>query len=219
MLTTATGQIKADFTNNRFLQALLAWYVLFWAAMAIAPNYRHDWLLENLLVFVSVPTLLLTYRRFPLSEMSYLLITIFMTLHAIGAHYTYEKVPLGFWIQDAFQLSRNHFDRSVHFAFGLLIAYPIREGLIRLVGVRGAWANYLPVSAILSYSGLFEIFETLAAMIVNPELGDAYLGTQGDIWDAQKDMLAALTGAILCMALTAGLHNVFRKHPPAVQNR
>ena len=208
MLTTATQSIRADFARNRLLQGLLLWYGLFWAVMAIAPYNRHDWLLENVLVFITVPVLLLTHRRFPFSELSYLLIVLFLTLHAIGAHYTYEKVPLGYWIQDAFQLNRNHFDRSVHFSFGLLIAYPIREGLIRIVGVRGAWAFYLPVSAILSWSGLFEIFEMAAAVAVSPELGNAYLGTQGDVWDAQKDMLAAMIGATICMTLTAGLRKI-----------
>jgi len=211
MITTATEIIKADFGKNRFLQGLLAWYALFWIFMAISPYNRHDWLLENLLVFVSVPLLLLTYHRFPLSGMSYLLITIFMTLHAIGAHYTYAEVPLGRWIQEVFHMKRNHFDRVVHFSFGLFIAYPVREFLIRVVGVRGLWVYYLPVSAILSWSGLYEIIESWTVIIVSPELGDAYLGTQGDIWDAQKDMMAALVGAALCMVLTASLHRVFRK--------
>ena len=178
MITTATGTIKADFGKNRFLQVLLAWYILFWIVMAVSPHNRGDWLLENLLVFVSVPLLLITYRRFQFSEMSYLLITIFMTLHAFGAHYTYAEVPLGRWIQEILQTKRNHFDRMVHFSFGFFIAYPIRDFLIRVVGVPRLWAYYLPVSAILSWSGLYEIVESLTAIIVSQELGDTYLGTQ-----------------------------------------
>jgi len=127
------------------------------------------------------------------------LITLFLTLHAVGAHYTYAKVPFGFWLEHVFDLSRNPFDRIVHFGYGLLLAYPIREVLVRLAGVRGWWSFYLPVSATLAQSGLFEVIEGLAARMVSPELGIAYLGTQGDEWDAQKDMSAALTGAVLAM--------------------
>ena len=133
---------------------------------------------------------------------SYFLITLFLAFHAIGAHYTYAKVPVGFYLQDAFNLSRNPFDRIVHFAYGFLLAYPIRELLMRLAGVRGWWSYYLPVSAAIAHGGLFEVIEAFAAQIVNPELGMAYLGTQGDEWDAQKDMAAALSGAILTMLCT-----------------
>jgi putative membrane protein len=125
-----------------------------------------------------------------------------MTLHAVGAHYTYAEVPFGFWLKDLLLLSRNPFDRIVHFAFGALLVYPVREWFMRLAGVRGVWSYYLPVSAILAQSGLFEIIESVVAAFVSPELGNAYLGTQGDEWDAQKDMAAALGGAALAMALT-----------------
>jgi putative membrane protein len=146
--------------------------------------------------------LLTTYRRFPLSDLSYILITVFMTLHAIGAHYTYSKVPLGFWVQDMWALDRNHFDRLAHFSFGLLLAYPLREMFLRRVHIRGFWAYYLPVSGILALSGFFEILESWIAQLVRPDLGEAYLGTQGDEWDAQKDMTLALIGALFAMVLT-----------------
>jgi putative membrane protein len=132
-MTTATSPLKPNFKRNLLLQILVAWYLIIWIGLAIAPLYRSDWLLENILVFVTVAVLVFTYRWFPLSDVSYLLITLFLTLHAIGAHYTYEKVPLGFWLQDAFNLSRNHFDRIVHFSFGFLLGYPLRELLLRAV--------------------------------------------------------------------------------------
>ncbi len=100
-------------------------------------------------------------------------------------------------------MKRHHFDRVVHFTFGLLLTYPIRELLVRKSHVRGYWTYGIPVVTLLALSGFFEIVETGVAQIVSPELGDAYLGTQGDIWDAQKDMTAALSGSILAMALTA----------------
>src|SRR5918996_1231959 len=143
-----------------------------------------DWLLENLLAVTLVIVLMTTYRTFAFSDLSYVLIAVFMTLHAIGAHYTYSKVPFGFWLRDAFDLSRNHFDRLVHLSFGLLLAYPIREVLLRRAGVRESWSYLLSVTVVQACSDLFEIIESWVAQIVSPELGDAYLGTQGDVWDA-----------------------------------
>ena len=183
------------------LLGLLAWYGLLWAVLAIAPRDRQDWLLENLLALAAVGALIATYRRFQFSTASYLLITAFLSLHAVGAHYTYAEVPFGFWLQQTFGLSRNPFDRLVHFGYGLLLAYPLRELLVRLAGVRMFWSYYLAVSGMLAQSGFFEIVEAVVAQIVSPELGAAYLGTQGDEWDAQKDMLAALSGALLSMAI------------------
>jgi putative membrane protein len=188
---------------RRLHQWLLASYFLFWILLAISPVNRHDWLLENLLTFLSVVLLVATYHTFRFSDTSYVLITIFMSLHAIGAHYTYEQVPLGFWLKDAFNLDRNHFDRIVHFAFGLMLAYPIRELFMRTAHVRGYWTYIIPVVLLLALSGFFEIIESWVAQIVSPELGDAYLGTQGDIWDSQKDMTCAFAGAVLSMALAA----------------
>jgi putative membrane protein len=175
--------------------------VLFWSVLAISPVDRGDWLLENLLALSAVVLLLATYRLFQFSTMSYVLITAFMTLHAIGAHYTYAEVPFGFWLQHAFELSRNPFDRLVHFGYGFLLVFPLRELLIRLAGLQGFWSYYLPVSGILAQSGLFELTEAAVAQTVSPELGTAYLGTQGDEWDAQKDMMAALTGAVMMASL------------------
>jgi putative membrane protein len=210
-LTTATQRIRPDFRNNRLLQILLVWYVILWVLLAIRPLYRQDWFLENILVIPFFILLVTTYRVFPLSNMSYLLITLFMSLHAVGAHYTYAEVPFGFWLKGVFSFSRNHFDRIVHFAFGLLMAYPARELFFRIAHSRGFWAYYLPIAMVLAFSGMFEVVEMIAALIVSPELGDAYLGTQGDIWDAQKDMLAATMGAVIAMAMTSVFRNIFKR--------
>lgn len=211
VMTTATERVKPNFWRKRLLQGLLVWYTIFWVWMAIAPVDRRDWLLENLLVFVLVGVLAATYRKFPLSDLSYVLITTFLTLHGVGAHYTYSEVPLGFWIKDTFDLSRNHFDRIAHFSYGLLMAYPVREVFLRVANARGFWAYYLPLDVTLAFSALFEIVEAVIAQFVAPNLGNAYLGTQGDVWDAQKDMTAVLVGALLCMALTAVLGKFFGK--------
>ena len=193
---------RVESTTRHLLSGLLLWYGLLWTWLAVAPVDRRDWLLENLLALALVSLLVLTYRRFQFSDLSYCLITLFMTLHAIGAHYTYAEVPFGFWLKDFFSLSRNPFDRIAHFAYGALLAYPVREALMSLAGVRGLWSYYLPASAILAQSGLFEIIESIVAALVSPELGSAYLGTQGDEWDAQKDIASAFGGAALAMSFT-----------------
>ncbi len=196
-------QTTGEADQRRVALGLLVAYAVFWGMLAIAPVSRHDWLLENLLTVGLVTGLVVTYRRFPFSLPSYLLIAAFMVLHAIGAHYTYSEVPFGFWLKDALALSRNPFDRLVHFAYGFLLVYPLRELLVRLAGLRGGWSYLLPVSGVLAQSGFFEVVEAIVAMIVSPELGSMYLGTQGDEWDAQKDMAAAFAGAVLTMAATA----------------
>jgi putative membrane protein len=191
---------KKPFQQRPLLQVLCTSYTVIWIVAAIEPLDHSDWLLENLLVFVSVPLLILTYRRFPLSDTSYVLIFLFLVMHAAGAHYTYAEVPLGYWLRDTLHLERNHFDRIVHFSFGIM-AYPVQEILLGTTSVRGYWRYILPVSIVVSLSGFFEVVEAVIAVLVNPELGAAYLGLQGDVWDAQKDMALAILGAVLVVGL------------------
>ena len=180
-----------------FLPGVVGGYATFWIALAIHPLDRGDWFLENLLIFISVAVLGLTCRRFRFSNVSYALILIFLAFHTIGAHYTYAKVPAGFWLQHSLHLSRNHYDRVIHFAFGFLLLYPMFELLTRSGRVKQAWAPWLAAAALWALSSFFEIVEAVVAMIVRPDLGAAYLGTQGDIWDAQKDMACAFVGSII----------------------
>lgn len=121
MITTTSVNIKPNFSRNRLLQFLLVVYVGVWIWAAINPVYPFDWFLENILTIVAIVFLFATYRRFPFSDASYLLIFVFMVMHAIGGHYTYSEVPFGFLLKETFELSRNHYDRIVHFAFGLLL--------------------------------------------------------------------------------------------------
>ena len=181
---------------------LLGWLVALWIAMAIEPCDRGDWLLENLLVFVYGGLLVFTYGRFAFSNLSYGLFGLFLSLHLVGAHYTYSETPFGFWLQETCDFHRNHYDRIVHFCFGLLIAYPFREFLLRVTGVSQQWSYLLAIVVVLGFSGFYEALEGIAAMIVSPELGTAYLGTQGDEWDAQKDTGLAFCGSIVAMAIT-----------------
>ncbi len=211
MFTTSTMRVRANFRENRLLHILIGVYAIVWIIAAIKPLHPDDWLLENVLVVTFIPLLALTYKRFSLSDMSYVLITAFMILHAVGAHYTYSEVPFGFSLQQAFDFSRNHYDRIVHFSFGLLMAYPVREIFLRVANTKGFWAYYLPLDVTLAFSAVYEIVEWLAASATNPELGAAYLGTQGDQWDAQKDIGLAATGALICMILTAVIRTVRAK--------
>ena len=183
--------------GDRFVPILAGCYAFLWILLAIHPVDRGDWILENLLVFAAIAVLVLTYGKFQFSNATYALIALFLVLHAVGAHYTYARVPAGFWMEDWLHLGRNHFDRAIHFGFGFLLAYPLQELVRRAAGARTRWVPWLALALIVAMSGFFEILEAIIAQIVHPDLGAAYLGTQGDIWDAQKDMVLAIFGGIL----------------------
>ena len=185
-----------------YLTTLGVVYAAWWLIMAWKPRHFDDWLLENVLVFLGVGLLWFTRKSFPLSRVSYTCLFIFMMLHALGAHYTYAEVPYQQWIS-ALDGGRNHFDRLVHFTYGLLFAYPIREMFLRIGNVRGFWGYFLPLDLTMSTSMLYELIEWGAAAVVGKELGMAYLGTQGDVWDAHKDMALASLGALIAMFVTA----------------
>ena len=181
---------------------LLVFYAAFWGVLAISPKDRFDWLLENLLVFLGVGWLIWAYRKRPLSNVSYALITLFFCLHAVGAHYTYSETPVGYWIKDALGLDRNHYDRVVHFSFGLLLCYPLHEYVARAAQPRGDWSLGIAVLFVASASLAYELIEWVVAIAVDPEAAMAFLGTQGDPFDAHKDSALAVLGSVIA-ALTA----------------
>ncbi len=185
-----------------YLLGLFLVFLGFWMWAAVRPVFPDDWLLENYLVFLGVPLILVLGRWFRLSLISYTLLTVFMILHVIGSHYTYAEVPFGDTLERWFGAERNMYDRLVHFCFGFLVAYPVREVFIRISRARGFWNYYLPIELTLAFSAIYEIIEWIAAVASGPEAGLAFLGAQGDIWDAQKDMLMAGIGALLAMAIT-----------------
>lgn len=198
---------------------LLAVFGIYWTALAIKPLYRHDWMLENALLIPAFALLIWGWRHRLFSRVSHTLIFLFLCLHEIGAHYTYSLVPYDEWwkaltggtFNELMGWERNHFDRLLHFLYGLLIAYPFREIFMRVARVRGFWAYFLPLDIMLSTSGLFEMIEWAAASVFGGELGDAYVGTQGDIWDAQKDMALATLGALIAMILTALINGRYQR--------
>ncbi len=177
----------------------------------IRPADWQDWLLENALVAVALPLLVFGYRRMPFSDASYVSLLLFLCLHEIGAHYTYSEVPYPRWL-DACGLTslgemassgRNHFDRAVHFAYGVLVTPAVVELFAWRAPPRGIWRWILPVTFVMSHSLIYELVEWMAAESFGGDLGQAYLGTQGDVWDAQKDMALASLGSALAVLVLA----------------
>lgn len=187
-------------------------FLAFWLWAAINPKYVDGWLLENYLIFLFFPIVLITGHYFKLSKVSYTLITIFAILHVIGSHYTYAEVPFGYTLQDWFGADRNMYDRLVHFLFGFLIAYPMREIFMRVSKSKGFWGFWFPVELTFALACIYELIEWGAAIIVNPEAGLAFLGSQGDVWDAQKDMALAGFGAMLAMLITGLIRAPYDKN-------
>jgi putative membrane protein len=197
--------------RGRYLAVLSVLLAAVIVRSGIGAHYPHDWWLENGLVILLLVFLAASHRRLPLSLLSYTLIFVFLCLHETGAHWTYAEVPYNDWtrslfgrsLNDMLGLTRNHFDRLVHFSYGFLLAYPIRELFMRVAGARGFWGYFLPLDLTMSTSMIFELIEMAAAIGFGGELGEAYLGTQGDVWDAHKDMALASLGALIAMTITA----------------
>jgi putative membrane protein len=202
-----------------FLGVLGSLFAAVFLALAWEPVSRSTWALENALTLALLAVLALSHRPLPLSRISYALILFFLTLHAIGAHYTYSLVPydelsrrlFGASLNEAFGFERNHFDRFVHFCYGLCFAYPIRELFLRVADVKGIWGYLLPLDVAMSTSMIYELIEWGAAVVFGGELGQSYLGTQGDPWDAQKDMALATLGAIVAIAIAFGVNAALRR--------
>jgi putative membrane protein len=206
--------LLARIPRARFVAVLGAFLAGVIAASGIGAHYPHDWLLENALVVVLLVFLAISARRLPLSRISYTLLFLFLCLHEVGAHWTYSEVPYDAWCQAWFGVSlneslgfaRNHFDRLVHFCYGLLLAYPVREVFLRVANVRGFWGYFLPLDVTMSTSMIYELIEWGAAVGFGGDLGAAYVGTQGDVWDAHKDMALASLGAMMAMGVTAAIN-------------
>lgn len=201
-------------SHRGFFSMLAASYAAVWIVLAIEPHDRSDWALENVLVVAAVIALFFSYKKLLLSRISYTLIFLFLFLHALGAHWTYSLVPYDQAFQSVFGASfnglmgweRNQYDRIVHFAYGLLLAYPIRELFLRIAETRGFWGYFLPVVLTMAASMFYELVEWGAAETFASDLGIAFVGAQGDIWDAQKDMWMATLGAFIAMGVTAAIN-------------
>lgn len=191
----------------RTARLLLALYVVYFIILGIAPYDRTVWVAENVPILLIAGTLAATYRRFAFSTTAYALMGFLVFLHTLGGHFTFALVPFD-WVTDWFGFSRNHYDRIAHFTVGFY-AWPLAEFLLRrnLTRARGILL-FFPVSAILAVAALYEIFEWQYAVLGDPAAGIAVLGSQGDVWDAQRDMLADGLGAV-----TATLFFLWRTRP------
>jgi len=184
---------------------MCAGFAIAFALGAYRPDTYFDWALENSLVFLFIPVLAITYRRFVFSDLSYLLIVVYLSFHEFGAHYKYSDVPLGEWIKPLLHTKRNHFDRIAHFSFGFLLAYPMREIAMRSLRVKGRWLYWLPVECTLALSAIYEILEAAMANILTPERGEEFVGMQGDMWDSQEDMFMATIGAVAAVLIISAV--------------
>lgn len=166
-----------------------------WLIAAIDPVDRPTWALESLPSIVLVPLLVVTFRVFRFSDRSYVQATVFLILHTIGSHYTYSQVPFGTWLASTFDWSRNHYDRIVHAASGVLLLRPCLDLVFRRTEASALVKSWTGVASIVCGGVIYEALEWVTAIVVDPSSGTAFLGTQGDIWDAQKDLALALLGA------------------------
>jgi putative membrane protein len=209
--STASTEERKLFRNNILLKILSFMVLTYWVSTFLFTPNRANWYTENALTILAMLVLFVTYTKFKFSDLSYTLFGIYLLLHMYGAEYTYAENPFGFWLRDTFSLGRNYYDRIVHFSFGFLLTYPMREYFKNYFN----WPNWvcwvLPCEITLSFSGMYELIEWLVADIFFPAEGIAYLGSQGDIWDAQKDMSIAFIGSILAVLVIASTRKYFLK--------
>ena len=193
--------------SRREPRVLLCLLAAFLVVSGISPRDRFTWLLEVAPIFVGVPVLIATFRRFPLTPLAYRLVFVHALILMVGGHYTYAEVPLGFWMKDAFGFARNHYDRIGHFAQGFVPAILAREILLRKTPLRSrGWIFFLVTCVCLAISACYEFIEWGTAVLTGSK-ADAFLGTQGDPWDTQWDMLWALIGAVTSQVLLARVHD------------
>ena len=209
------------FLSKNYPIHLLIIVLVVLAFSAINVPHPDDFKLEHYMTVVFIVLLIATYHRFRLSNVSYTLIFLFLLLHILGAHYTYSEVPynrlfqdwLGFDVDQYFGFSRNMYDRLVHFSFGLLFFYPVRELFARVADTRGWWNLYLPLDVMMAFSMLYELIEWGVAIFYGGSGVDmTYIGSQGDVWDAQKDMALATLGAIISLIVVLMINLKLNSH-------
>ncbi len=208
--SNAISDFRIPFGKNRLLQFFAISFMALWVWTYVGTTDHANWFLENALVFAFLGYLIYGYRKRQFSDLSYLLMFVYLCLHVYGAMHTYAENPFGYWLMETFDLGRNHYDRIVHFSFGFLLAYPMRELFLVQLGF-AKWVGWaLPIEITLSVSGLYELVEWAVADVFFTAQGAAYLGSQGDIWDAQKDMFLATLGAILATSIVSSLKRILK---------
>jgi putative membrane protein len=197
-------------SSNKYPLILLVIVCVFWTWSGINPHdTRLTWFLETAPFMIALPIMIITYRRFPLTNLTYTLIAIHAMILMLGGHYSYSKVPLGFWMEDWFGWTRNNYDKIGHFMQGFGPAVYAREIIARTSPLKpGKWLNFMSIAVPLAFSALYEIIEWLASLS-NPADTEAFLGTQGYIWDTQTDMFWCLIGSTVALLLLARWHNKY----------
>lgn len=200
-ITTSSSNIRTDLKSNKIAWLLAFLLACYWAYGWACCIDREDWILENVLVVIGLTILVAARKWHRFSDIGYLCIFLFLMLHLYGAFYAYTQNAFGSWLQNIFDLWRNPYDRIVHFSFGFLMAYPFRELLINKfrVGPRASWL--LPIEICFSFGTVFEMIEWGVSEVTPKEMGETYVATQGDVWDAHKDILLAAIGAAACMLI------------------
>ena len=182
------------------------------------PAGRTSWLLEVGPGIAGVAVLIGVYRRFPMSHLVYVTVFVHLLILVYGGYYTYALTPLGNWARDTFHLSRNHYDRVGHLALGVFPCFTIREVLLRQTPVtRGGWLYFLVLSVVLAIAAFWELLEWWVTLIAAADVGQAFLGSQGDIWDAQWDMFLALVGAAVVLPLFGRFHDASMQRVPSTK--
>jgi putative membrane protein len=209
--TTTHSENRVAFKQNLLLKIYAIAFLCFWIGTYINTPNRANWFTENTLTFIFLVGLISSHRKFKFSDLSYSMMFVYILLHIYGAEYTYAENPFGYWLKDVLHLERNQYDRIVHCSFGLLLAYPMRDYFTNWF----QWPTWvcwtLPVEITMSFSAAYELLEWSVAAYLFPSEGAAYLGSQGDIWDAQKDMGIACLGAIVSMLLFRILNRMMKR--------
>lgn len=193
--------------TKRELITLLIIYAVGFTVLAIKPYDRWDWVLENFFPLSMLLATIIAYPYYKFTRLSCYLIFFYLFVQSYGGHWTYALAPPFNWLRDEFHLSRNHYDRLAHFMLGFLMAIPIREILLQVVVTSRKWMAFITAAIVLAIGAFYEFIEWWASLLSSPELGNAFLGTQGDIWDSHWDMFLALVGAICALALFSKWHD------------
>ncbi|MBL7724847.1 MAG: DUF2238 domain-containing protein [Chitinophagaceae bacterium] len=201
-ITTSSSSTRRDLNQNTLFWLLTVLLVAYWVYGWYNCIDRKDWIIENLLVVICLSLLMLTRRWHQFSDLSYICIFLFVMLHLYGAFYAYTQNAFGYMLQTKFNLWRNPYDRIVHFSFGLFMAYPFRELLVNRFGVSRKASWLLPIEIAFSFGTIFELIEWGVSVVTTKETGETYVATQGDVWDAHKDIALAALGAVVTMIIT-----------------
>jgi putative membrane protein len=192
---------QIPFKHNWLLQATLYGFIVFWIRMAIHPKDWKIWAVENTLLVLFSIVLVIMYPIFPHSNLSYILIAVFLAMHAFASHFTYQQTPIDEWMRQTFHIKRGLYDRVVHFAFGLMIAFPIREAVLYFMKLQ-FWRNYaVTLAIIVASNAVYEMLEAWSALIFNAKLATKFVGLEGDPFDSQKDMTMGLIGVLLAIGV------------------